>query len=220
MSQASWSGSFSRRQLDALLQEVSPNIRRIGIMYNPNTAPYAPPLIGSARASATAGVVIADCHTRNDSEIEAAVGSLGNPKDNGLLVIPEPFTNADRDKIIAQCDRFGVPTLNPVFGAVNRGALISYTYAFDVMMRQPASYIDRILRGESPTNSRPGPDQIRAVDQSQSGQSAWPERTANAAGSCGPSDRVMSSCWRLLLLAFHGHAGSPGCPHLTQSDIA
>ena len=47
---------------------------------------------------------------------------------------------------------YRLPTLNPVFGAADRGALISYTYAFDVMMRQPASYIDRILRGETPSN--------------------------------------------------------------------
>src|SRR3954453_19238778 len=61
-----------------LLQEVAPNLRRIGIMYNPNTAPYAPALIASARASATGGVAIVDCHIRNDSEIEAAASSLGS----------------------------------------------------------------------------------------------------------------------------------------------
>ena len=42
--------------------------------------------------------------------------------------------------------------MNPVFGAASHGALISYTYAFDVMMRQPVSYIDRIVRGESPSD--------------------------------------------------------------------
>jgi len=135
-----------------LLQEIAPNVRRIGIMYNPETAPYAPPLIASARASAKGGVEIVDCHIHNDREIEAAAEWLGKPHDGGLLVIPEPFTNANRDKIIAQSERFGVPALNPVFGAASRGALISYTYAFDVMMRQPASYIDRILRGEAPQN--------------------------------------------------------------------
>src|SRR6476660_10224680 len=64
-----------------LLQEVAPHLRRIGIMYNPNTAPYAPPLIASARASAAGGVAIIECHTRNDGEIEAAAASLGNSQD-------------------------------------------------------------------------------------------------------------------------------------------
>lgn len=135
-----------------LLQEIAPNIRQIGIMYNPDTAPYAPALIASAKATASRDVVVIECHTRNDRDIEAAASSLGGTPHGGLIVVPEPFTNVNRDKIIAQSDRFRLPTLNPVFGAVNRGALVSYTYAFDVMMRQPSIYIDRILRGESPGN--------------------------------------------------------------------
>ena len=38
-----------------LLQEIAPDLRRIGIMFNPDTAPYAPPLIASARATAERG---------------------------------------------------------------------------------------------------------------------------------------------------------------------
>ena len=135
-----------------LLQEIAPDLRRIGIMYNPDTAPYAPPLLASAKATASSGVAVFECFTRSDSDIEAAASSLANEPHGGLLVIPEPFTNAHRDQIIAQSARFRLPTLNPVFGAANRGALISYTYAFDVMMRQPVTYIDRILRGELPQN--------------------------------------------------------------------
>jgi putative ABC transport system substrate-binding protein len=135
-----------------LLQEIAPDLRQIGIMYNPDTAPYAPPLVASAKATAARGVAVFECWTRNDREIEAATSSLGNEPHGGLLIIPEPFTNAHRDLIIAQSARFGLPTLNPVFGAASRGALISYTYAFDIMMRQPVTYIDRILRGEPPGN--------------------------------------------------------------------
>jgi putative ABC transport system substrate-binding protein len=135
-----------------LLQEIAPNLRRIGIMYNPDTAPYAPPLVDSARANAGRGMDVFECLVRDDGAIEAAAASLGNEQHVGLLIIPEPFTNAHRDQIIAQTARFKIPTINPVFGAANRGALISYTYAFDIMMRQPVTYINRILRGESPGN--------------------------------------------------------------------
>jgi len=135
-----------------LLQEIAPGLRRIGVMYNPDTAPYAPPLIASARSSAARNIAVVECHTRNDREIEAAASSLAGEASGGLLIIPEPFTNANRDRIIAQCERFRLPALNPVFGAASRGALISYTYDFNAMMRQPASYINRILRGESSGN--------------------------------------------------------------------
>ena len=133
-----------------LLQEIAPNLQRIGIMYNPDTAPYAPSLIASAKESVATGISVVECHVRNDSDIEAAVSQLGGGSRGGLLIIPEPFTNANRDKIIAQVDRFGIPNMNPAFGAAKHGALMSYTYAFETMMRQPASYINRILRGESP----------------------------------------------------------------------
>jgi putative tryptophan/tyrosine transport system substrate-binding protein len=133
-----------------LLQDIAPDLGRIGIMYNPDTAPYAPSLVAAARAAARS-VVVAEYLVHHDAEIESAASLLGNKPRGGLLVIPEPFTNARRDYIIAQSARFNVPTLNPAFGAATRGALISYTYSFDVMMRQPVAYIDRILRGELPS---------------------------------------------------------------------
>jgi putative ABC transport system substrate-binding protein len=38
-----------------------------------------------------------------------------------------------------------------VASAVDRGALIAYTYNYDAMLRLPVTYIDRILKGESPS---------------------------------------------------------------------
>jgi putative tryptophan/tyrosine transport system substrate-binding protein len=135
-----------------LLREIAPELRRVGVIYNPDTAPYAAPLIASAKAAAGSDMAVIECPTRDDSAIEAAASSLGHEPHGGLLVIPEPFTNAHRDQIIAQSSRFSLPTLNPVSGAANRGALISYTYAFDAMIRQPVTYINRILKGESPND--------------------------------------------------------------------
>lgn len=146
-----WDLSIGGKWLQ-LLREIAPNLGRIGIMYNPDTGPYAPALIASAKASAGKDVAVIEYHTRSEGEIEAAAAQLGSEPNSGLIVIPEPFTNANRDTIIAHCNRFKIPAHNPVFGAGTRGALLSYTYAFDVMVRQSATYIDRVLRGEMPRN--------------------------------------------------------------------
>ncbi|MFL6796539.1 MAG: ABC transporter substrate-binding protein [Xanthobacteraceae bacterium] len=95
-----------------LLQELAPDLRRIGIIYNPDTAPYAPSLIASARA-AVRNVTVLECATRSDSEIEAAASLLSNGPNGGLLILPEPFTNAHREQIIAQTARFRLPTQTP-----------------------------------------------------------------------------------------------------------
>jgi putative ABC transport system substrate-binding protein len=135
-----------------LLRDIAPELTRVGIIYNPDTAPYAPPLIASAKAAAGSNVAVIEFPTRDDKEIEAAASSLAHEPHGGLLIVPEPFTNAHRDQIIAQAARFSLPTLNPVSGAAERGALISYTYAYDAMIRQPVAYIDRILKGAKPVD--------------------------------------------------------------------
>ena len=135
-----------------LLREIAPETKRVEIIYNPDTAPYAAPLITSAKAAASSDLLVIECPSHNDNEIEAAALSLGREPHGSFLVIPEPFTNAHRDQIITQAARFRLPALNPVSGAAKRGALISYTYNFDAMMRQPIAYIDRILKGELPGN--------------------------------------------------------------------
>jgi putative ABC transport system substrate-binding protein len=134
-----------------LLREIAPALTRVGIIYNPQTAPYAAPLIASAKVAAGPDLAVIECPSHDDREIEAAALLLGTEPHGGLLIIPEPFTNAYRDQIIKQSERFNLPSINPVSGAAKRGALMSYTYSFDAMIRQPVAYIDRILKGESPS---------------------------------------------------------------------
>jgi putative ABC transport system substrate-binding protein len=135
-----------------LLREIAPELTRIGVIYNPDTAPYAPPLIASAKAAAGSSVAVIECPTRDDKEIEAAASLLAQEPHGGLLIVPEPFTNTHRDQIIAQAARFKLPAINSVSGAGERGALLSYTYAFNAMIRQPVAYIDRILKGAKPAD--------------------------------------------------------------------
>ena len=146
-----WDLSIGGKWLQ-LLREIAPDVSRVGIIYNPDTAPYAPPLIESAKAAAAGGVTFIEFHTRNDSEIEAATSLLSREPHGGIFVIPEPFTVTHRDQIISQSVRFKLPTILSVASAVDRGALIAYTYNYDAMLRLPVAYIDRILKGESPSN--------------------------------------------------------------------
>jgi len=146
-----WELSIGGRWLQ-LLRQIAPEITRVGVMYNPDTTPYAPPLVASAKAAAGGDVAVIECLIHDDREIEATASSLGQEPHGGLLVIPEPFTNAHRDQIISQSARFNLPTINSVSGAADRGALMSYTYNFNDIIRQPVAYVDRILKGESPSN--------------------------------------------------------------------
>jgi putative ABC transport system substrate-binding protein len=101
-----------------LLRELIPDLTHVGVLYNPDTTAYAPPVVAAAQA---ANIRMTECHTHDEGEIESALSSLSGDPHGALLVIPEPFTNAHRSQIIAQCARFGVPALNSVVGAVEAG---------------------------------------------------------------------------------------------------
>jgi putative ABC transport system substrate-binding protein len=132
-----------------LLRELRPDLAEIGVLFNPDTAPYASGLIAAAKES-DRSVQIVECRTHNDPETEAVLGDFAREPRRALLVIPEPFTNGHRDHVIASCARLGLPAINSVLGASENGALISYTFVWDELIRAPVGYIDRILKGVSP----------------------------------------------------------------------
>ncbi len=76
-------GSFNRRQVDPLLQEIAPNLDHIGTMFNPETGPYAPRLVASAKASATKNAIVVEYHTRNSGDIDSATAQLGSRPNSG-----------------------------------------------------------------------------------------------------------------------------------------
>jgi len=132
-----------------LLHELLPDLAAVGLLFNPDTTPYAPGLIAAAK-KADRNVKIIECPTHNDSETEAVLSAFVRYPNRALLVIPEPFTNGHRDHIIATCARLGLPAINSVLGARENGALMSYTFVWDELIRAPVDYIHRILKGALP----------------------------------------------------------------------
>jgi len=86
-----------------LLHELMPDLAKVGVLFNPDTAPYAPGLISAAKET-DRGVEIVECRTHNDTETEPVLSAFAREPRRALLVIPEPFTNGHRDHIIASCD--------------------------------------------------------------------------------------------------------------------
>ena len=94
---------------------------------------------------------------RDDRDIETAAMSIGREPLGALWVIADPFTTAHTDRIVAEAVRFRLPSVYGNSLQAERGGLISYANAADVIMRQPVSYIDRILKGDKPGNLRVQP---------------------------------------------------------------
>jgi putative ABC transport system substrate-binding protein len=144
-----WDPTVSGKWLQ-LLKEISPETGRVGIIYNPDVAPYAASIISAGKRAAGQGLDLLEFPVRNDREIEAAAMSLGREPHGALWVIADPFTTAHTDRIVAEALTFHLPSIYGNSVQAERGGLISYANAADAIMRQPVSYIDRILKGDKP----------------------------------------------------------------------
>jgi putative tryptophan/tyrosine transport system substrate-binding protein len=138
-----------------LLTEIAPGLNRVAMLFNPDTAPgggtyYFRDFESAARLSKVEPIA---ARARSDTEIETAVISLGGASGSGLIVMPDFFMFNHVEPIIMQVARNNVPTIYPWrFVVARKGALLSYGPDLKDIVRRGAPYVDRILRGEKPTD--------------------------------------------------------------------
>jgi putative tryptophan/tyrosine transport system substrate-binding protein len=137
-----------------LLKEVAPAVVRVGLLFNPDTAPYAEPFLHNAQSAAhLLGMEVAATRVRNDAEIdEQAIAGIAKNPDGGLIVLPEATTNARFEVIVAIAARHRVPAIFAYRYQAIAGGLISYGVDNANLFRGAATYVDRILKGEKPAN--------------------------------------------------------------------
>jgi putative tryptophan/tyrosine transport system substrate-binding protein len=80
----------------------------------------------------------------------------------------------NREPIIAAVARHGVPAVYPLRPFAASGGLMSYGVDQTDNYRGAASYVDRIFKGEKPSNfAGAATDKGRACDQFENREGAW-----------------------------------------------
>jgi putative ABC transport system substrate-binding protein len=134
-----------------LLKEVAPRVVRLGLLFNPNTAPSANYFLRSFETAASSFAVEAiPTPVHDTSELERAVTAFAAEPSAGLIVMPDVFTTVHRDLIISLVARHRLPTLYPLRLFAVNGGLVSYGIEPTDVLRQAAMYVDRILKGAKP----------------------------------------------------------------------
>jgi putative ABC transport system substrate-binding protein len=141
--------SLPGKQLE-LLSQIAPGLKRVGIMFNPDTALVwvnMPSLETAARSLKVAPIT---APVRSDVEIETVIIALGRERGGGLVVMPGLWTVGRRALIISAAARNNVPAVYPDPAFVRDGGLLSYGPDQVDLFRRAATYVDRILRGAKP----------------------------------------------------------------------
>ena len=130
---------------------IAPQVSRIGLLFNPATAPYARYYIEKFYPAAATLHVEAIEAVVTSTDIESTMAKFGDA-DAGLDVMPDSFLFTNRKKIISLAERYRLPTIYPFPSFVAEGGLISYGADPIETFTGAATYVDRILKRAKPND--------------------------------------------------------------------
>lgn len=132
----------------SLLKDMVPELGHAAVLFNPESAPYAPFYLQAAHQMENRlGIRVTGASVRSGAEIAAAIEAAAR-SGSGIVVLPDGgFFAAQSGMAIPLLARRRVPAIFAVrFYTVN-GGLMSYGADLTQQFRDGADYIDRILRG-------------------------------------------------------------------------
>ena len=135
-----------------LLTEIAPHIRRVRVIFNPETAVnggnyFFQPIEIAARKLQIEAVAL---HARSAGDIEHAIVAAAELSDAAVIAIPDISMFLHRDLVASLTMRHRLPLASGSTDFVRVGGLIAYDMDRLDQARRAASYVDRILKGERP----------------------------------------------------------------------
>jgi putative ABC transport system substrate-binding protein len=139
------------KQLQLLLTCV-PGQRTIGVLLNPET-PYTALALKELREAADhSGIRLEIIEVRRPAEFTAArMDTLAAAGATSLFVVEDPLTSSLRTSVIDQATRLRLPVVTGLIEYVYSGGLMTYGANLRDSYRRAAEYVDKILRGASPS---------------------------------------------------------------------
>jgi putative ABC transport system substrate-binding protein len=135
----------------ALLKEIAPGVTRAAVLRDSAVSSGIGQFAVIQSVAPSVGVDVSPVNMGDAAEIERAVGTFARSANGGLIVTGSALAQVHRELIISLAARYKLPAVyyEPEF--VTAGGLISYGPNLLNEFRPAAGYVDRILKGEKPT---------------------------------------------------------------------
>jgi len=134
-----------------LLQEIAPGLKRVGIISDPAFQGFAALLRAIEGMAPSFGLEATSLvfHEPVD-DIEADVAKFAREPRGALIVLPTAVNNIYRERLFSLAARHRLPAIYPFRAYAKNGGLMSYGFDSNDLFRRGASYVSRILNGETP----------------------------------------------------------------------
>ena len=136
-----------------LLKNLAPSTKQVAVVFGRATSPgggnYYLRLIEGAAESFGVSVIAAPVQGADD--VQQAIAALTVDSDTGLIITPDATTTGQRKLIVDAVAAHRIPAIYPYRFMSEEGGLASYGVDLTDLYRRAAGYVDRILRGENPS---------------------------------------------------------------------
>jgi putative tryptophan/tyrosine transport system substrate-binding protein len=134
-----------------LLKEIAAGVTRAAVLRDPAIASGIGQFAAVQAVAPSLGVELSPVDVRDAGEIERAVTAFARSGNGGVIVTASALATRHRDLIITLAARLKLPAVYATRYFVTGGGLVSYGPDYVAQLRQAAGYIDRVLKGEKPT---------------------------------------------------------------------
>ena len=135
-----------------LLKQFLPNLAHVGLIRDPAEPAVTGQTTAVQSVATSLGVKLTPIDVHEVSGIGTDLAGFASTSANGLIVLVGASPSIHREAIIAEVARYRLPTVYPYRHYAVRGGLMSYGPDLLDQYRGAAGYVDRILKGEKPSD--------------------------------------------------------------------
>jgi putative ABC transport system substrate-binding protein len=135
-----------------LLRDIAPRVRRGGIVRDAASVAEIGMFGAIQSVAPSLGMQLSPISLRDANEMERGISALAREPNCGLIVVGSSSAFVHRERLIALAARHQLPAVYPDQVFVTAGGLISYGPDRVDSYRRAAGYVDRILKGEKPSD--------------------------------------------------------------------
>jgi putative ABC transport system substrate-binding protein len=122
------------------------------VLYDPNNPGKQIDVRDLQDNARTLGVTVEPAPTPNAAAVETAFAAMADKRPGALIVLVDAVTINNRQTIVDHAAKLRLPAIYQERTFVTEGGLMSYALDYCAHFARAAAYVDKILKGEKPSN--------------------------------------------------------------------
>ena len=136
----------------ALLRELVPGLRRVGLLENSSNPYYRAVRKEVEQMCQSLGLQPIVIEVAAAGELESAIAEMARRRAQALFVHGDGLFGDNRVPLMGAALRYALPTIAVGTAMLEAGALVSYVHTLAEAEQRHAAFVDRILRGAKPAD--------------------------------------------------------------------